>query len=110
MSRRLAFPGFGQAIGGQAGKTGAQVEARFFATGPLAQLGQPGIVEARLDFLAVHLLGRHSSIQQQLQFIGPRQPGRLELGQCLLALLQRAIEQLAQCLRRDLPLFAQQRS
>src|SRR5690606_40794150 len=46
--RRALLPAFGQALGGQSGETGAQVQRGFVAQRPVAQLLAPVLVIARL--------------------------------------------------------------
>src|SRR5690606_5061462 len=89
-----ALPDFGQAGGGQASETGAQLELRFLAvSGPGAQLVEPRIEVACLHLAAVHLLGRHGLAADPLQLIGPLAPGRLELTELLGALPQRRLDE-----------------
>ncbi len=76
--RRALLPAFGQALGGQSGETGAQVQRGFVAQRPVAQLLAPVLVIARLDLAPVDDLVRHRLIQQLADLVGPFAPAFLE--------------------------------
>ncbi len=110
MLRRLALPGFRQAIGRQALEAGSQIDHGLLAARPLPQLMQPRVVVARLDLARVHLLVGDGLVEQQLQLFDPCRPGRLQRRQLDLAGAQCLVEQGAERLRGNFGRIPEQRT
>ncbi len=87
--RWIALPGFGNAVGGQASETGAQIQ-RFLCvvSGPGGKLFEPGFEITLLHFAAVDCLAGDRVLTQRIQLVGPHGPRCFQRGKRCPALLQ----------------------
>ncbi|MNR07687.1 hypothetical protein D3C85_1238170 [compost metagenome] len=96
MVRWRALPGFGHAVGGQASKTGADVQLLLcFIFGPGAQLVEPGFEIARLHLAPIDGLAGQALHADFPQLPGPLGPGCLERAQGFGALHKARANQLS---------------
>jgi len=93
--RRLALPGFGHAVRGQAGEAGADVQLfEGFVRGPGADLFEPGFEVTRLHLAPIDGFGGDGLQADLAQLVGPLLPRRLEGDQGGAAFLQARSDQL----------------
>ena len=95
MQRGGALPGFGHAVGGQAGETGAEIKLLLgFIRSPGAELFKPGLKIASLHFAAVNRFAGDTLQADIAQFLCPLQPRGFQLQQRLATLQQAGFDHL----------------